>query len=54
MVSFGLSNAPIAFMDMMNLVFWQFLDLFIIIFTNDTLVYCKSTKDSANYLRVVL
>ena len=38
-MSFGLTNAPAAFMDLMNRVFKPFLDRFVIIFINDILVY---------------
>ena len=37
-MSFGLTNAPIAFMDLMNRVFRPFLDRFVIIFIDDILV----------------
>ena len=38
---FGLSNAPAYFMDIMNRVFRDFLDSFVIIFIDDILVYSK-------------
>ncbi|KAH0643755.1 hypothetical protein KY290_033609 [Solanum tuberosum] len=34
-ISFGLTNAPATFMDLMNRVFKQYLDLFVIIFIDD-------------------
>lgn len=36
---FGLMNAPVAFMDMMNLVFRRYLDTFSVMFIDDILVY---------------
>ena len=39
---FGLTNAPATFMDLMNRVFKQYLDLFIIVFIDDILIYSKS------------
>ena len=53
-MSFGLTNAPTAFMDLINRVSHQFLDLFVIVFINDILVYSKSDVDHANHLRLVL
>ncbi|KAL5577112.1 hypothetical protein UlMin_018811 [Ulmus minor] len=41
-MSFGLTNAPAAFMDLMNRVFKEFLDRFVIVFIDDILVYSKS------------
>lgn len=53
-MSFELINAPAAFMDLMNRVFHQFLDLFVIVFIDDILVYSKSKEDHANHLRIIL
>ena len=38
-MSFGLTNAPAAFMDLMNRVFRPYLDRFVIVFIDDILVY---------------
>ena len=51
---FGLTNAPAAFMDLMNRVFRPFLDLFVIAFIDDTLVYSKSMEEHMHHLRTVL
>ena len=53
-MSFGLTNAPATFMDLMNRVFKQYLDLFIIVFINDVLIYSRSEEKHASNLRVVL
>ena len=53
-MSFGLTNAPAAFMDLMNRVFRLFLDLFVIFFINDILVYSKGEEEHARHLRFVL
>ena len=38
-MSFGLTNAPATFMELMNRVFHDYLDKFIIVFIDDILVY---------------
>lgn len=51
---FGLTNAPTAFMDLMNRVFRPYLDLFMIVFIDDILVYSKDEEKHAKHLRLVL
>ena len=51
---FGLTNAPTAFMDLMNRVFQPYLDRFVIVFINDILVYSGSPKEHSEHLRIVL
>ncbi|KAJ4710029.1 Retrotransposon protein, putative, Ty3-gypsy subclass [Melia azedarach] len=51
---FGLTNAPAAFMDLMNRVFHPYLDRFVIVFIDDILVYSPSREEHAEHLRVVL
>ena len=53
-MSFGLTNAPAAFMDLMNRVFKPFLDRFMIVFIDDILVYSRNKADHAMHLRLVL
>jgi hypothetical protein len=43
-VSFRLTNATTYFMNMMNKVFMEELDKFIIVFINDILIYSNSRK----------
>lgn len=53
-LSFGLTNAPAAFMDMMNRVFRPFIDKFVIVFIDDILVYSRSREEHEQHLRLVL
>ena len=41
-------------MDLMNRVFKAFLDVFMVVFINDILLYSWSEEDHANHLRQVL
>ena len=51
---FGLTNALAAFMQMMNRVFIDYLDRFVVVFIDDILVYSRSREDHAEHLRMVL
>ncbi|XP_055822091.1 uncharacterized protein LOC129890593 [Solanum dulcamara] len=53
-MSFGLTNAPAAFMSLMNGIFKPYLDLFVIVFIDDILIYSKSQKEHEEHLRTVL
>ena len=53
-MSFGLTNAPAAFMSFMKGIFKLYLDLFVIIFIDDILIYSKSKKEHEEHLRMVL
>jgi hypothetical protein len=53
-MSFGLTNAPVHFMYLMNSVSMPELDKFVVVFIDDILVYSKSTEDHEEHLRVVL
>ena len=44
----GLTNAPVVFMELMNRVFKEFLEIFVIVFINDILVYSKSEEEHGN------
>ncbi|GKC75246.1 putative reverse transcriptase domain-containing protein, partial [Tanacetum coccineum] len=53
-MSFGLTNAPAIFMDLMNRVCKPYLDKFMVVFIDDILVYSKSKKEHAKYLKLIL
>ncbi|KAA0066469.1 pol protein [Cucumis melo var. makuwa] len=53
-VSFGLTNAPAVFMDLMNRVFKDFLDSFVIVFIDDILIYSKTEAEHEEHLHQVL
>ena len=53
-MSFGLTNAPAVFMDLMNRVFQPYLDSFVVVFIDDILVYYKSKEEHYQHLKMVL
>jgi hypothetical protein len=53
-MSFGLANAPAYFMGMMNKVFMEYLDKFVVVFIDDILIYSKTEEEHAEHLRIVL
>ncbi|KAL4010549.1 hypothetical protein IC575_030050 [Cucumis melo] len=53
-MSFGLTNAPAVFMDLMNRVFKDFLDSFVIVFIDDILIYSKTEAEHDEHLHQVL
>jgi hypothetical protein len=53
-MSFGLTNAPAFFMHLMNKVFMDYLDIFVVIFIDDILVYSKSKAEHEKHLKLLL
>jgi hypothetical protein len=53
-MSFGLTNAPAYFMDLVNKVFMEYLDRFVVVVIDDILIYSKCESDHEKHLRLVL
>jgi hypothetical protein len=53
-MSFRLMNAPTYFMYLMNKVFMEYLDKFVVVFIDDILVYSETEEDHEQHLRLVL
>jgi hypothetical protein len=53
-ISFGLPNVPAYFMYLMNKVFMEYLDKFVVVFINDILVYSWSEEEHEEHLCLVL
>jgi hypothetical protein len=53
-MSFGLTNAPTYFMYLMNKVFMEYLDRFVVVFIDDILIFSKTMEEHEDHLRLVL
>ncbi|GJS74370.1 putative reverse transcriptase domain-containing protein [Tanacetum coccineum] len=53
-MSFGLTNAPAVFMDLMNRVCKPYLDKFVIVFIDDIFVYFKDEEEHGKHLNIIL
>ena len=53
-MSFGLTNALVAFMDLMHRVFQPYLDRFIVVFVDNISIYSKFEEDHEGHLKIVL
>jgi hypothetical protein len=53
-MSFGLTNAPAYFMYLLNKVFMEYLDKFVIVFIDDILIFSKNEEEHDKHLRLVL
>jgi hypothetical protein len=51
---FGLTNAPTYFMYLMNKVFMEYLDKFVVVFIDGILVYSRSEEEHEEHLRLIL
>jgi hypothetical protein len=53
-ITFGLTNAPATFICLMNSIFSQYLDKFVLVFIDDILVYYKIEEEHEKHLTIVL
>ncbi|GJS74106.1 putative reverse transcriptase domain-containing protein [Tanacetum coccineum] len=53
-MTFGLTNAPAVFMDLMNRVCKPYLDKFVIMFIDDILIYSHNEKEHEEHLKTIL
>jgi hypothetical protein len=53
-MSFGLTNTLAYFMYLMNKVFMEYLEKFVVVFIDDILIYSKSKEEHKEHLRLVL
>jgi hypothetical protein len=53
-MSFGLTNAPAFFMYLMNNMFMDYLDKFVVVFIDDILIYSQNEEERDEHLKMVL
>jgi hypothetical protein len=53
-MSFGLTNAPAYFMYLMNNMFMEYLDKFVVVFIDGILIFSKTEEEHEKHLRMVL
>ena len=51
---FGVTNAPATFMDLMNWIFKDYLDEFVIVFIDDILINSKDEDQHAKHLKIIM
>ncbi|GJT65326.1 reverse transcriptase domain-containing protein [Tanacetum coccineum] len=51
---FGLTSAPVVFMDLMNRVCKPYLDKFVIVFIDDILIYSRNKEEHEDHMRIIL
>ena len=53
-ILFGLTNAPVVSMDLMNRISNDYLDEFVVIFIDDILIYSKDEDQHAKHLKIMI
>src|SRR4051812_30235257 len=53
-MSFGLTNPPATFSRMINSIFMEYLDKFVMVYLDDILIYSKNEAEHVEHLRLVL
>jgi hypothetical protein len=53
-MSYGLTNAPAYFMYLINKIFMEYMDKFVVVFIDDILFYSKNEEEHEEHLRLVL
>src|SRR3954466_5039199 len=53
-MSFGLTNVPATFSRLMNYIFMEYLDKFVVVYLDDILIYSKTEEEHAEHLRLIL
>jgi hypothetical protein len=53
-MQFGLTSAPSVFMDLMNRVFYKYLDQFVVVSFDDILIYLANRQEHEEHLKLVM
>jgi hypothetical protein len=53
-ISFGLTNAQMYFMYLMNKVLMEYMDMFVVVFIDDIMVYSRNKEEHEEHLHLVM